>query len=308
MWRFSKFDFGRVLMRASVAGLLAVCALIGIPRLVSELREYRSESQKPAPLAISAPPENRPAAIIAPPPKVPDAAALPKQAPVQLVTQQRDSSPLPGVGAGAKPANPASQASEAELVAAIQKELTRLGLYDGPVTDKWSRPVRIAAAGFLRKAGSRTRHPQPTAGLLAMLKAAEPVKKQAASPPEAARSEEKTAVISRSSVKVPPPKQSIAALESADRWTEGVKETPLEQSAAAPVPAVQNDDYLPPWMTAKTDQAGFASRSEAARSDAPVVAPTGFDEATTRRFHRRRHTRRHYDGYYGRRRASLFPF
>jgi hypothetical protein len=238
---------------------------------------------------------------------VPDAAALPKQAPVQLVAQQRDSSPLPGVGAGA-PANPASQPGEAELVAAIQKELTRLGLYDGPVTDKWSRPVLIAAGRFLRKAGSRTRHPQPTTGLLAMLRAAEPVQKQAASPPEAARSEGKTVVISGSSVKVPPPKQNAAALESADHWTEGVKEIPLEQSAVAPVPGAQNDDYLPPWMTAKTDQAGFASRSEAARSDAPVVAPTGFDQASTRRFHRRRHTRRHYDGYYARRRAFAFPF
>jgi hypothetical protein len=288
-------------MRASLAGLLAACALIGIPRLVSELREYRRESQRPPPVTVSVPPESRPAASAAPLPKAPDAAALPKQAPVQLVTLQRD--PPLSAGAGTKTASPPSPANEAELIPAIQRELARLGLYDGPVTDKWSRPVRIAARGFLRKTGSRARDPQPTAELLTALKAADPAKKQAEGPHEGVRPEEK------------PVRQSEPP----------IKETAPKQSAAAPVPAAENDDYLPPWMTAKTDQARLASKSEAARSDTPAdtrsrelaEAPSSFDETQKRQFRRRRHAerpwkgRRRYvndGGYYSRRRAYFFPF
>jgi len=285
-------------MRASLAGLLAACALIGIPRLVGELREYRRETRQPAPLTVGVPSESRPGANGAPLPKAPDAAALPKQAPVQLVSLQRDT-PQPA-GAGTKPAGPASAA---ELIPAIQKELTRLELYDGPVTDKWNRPVRSAVREFLRKTGGRARHPQPTAWLLAALKAADPVKKQADGPREAVRREEK------------PIRQSEPS----------VKEIAPKQNAAAPVPAAQDDDYLPPWMIAKTERARLASKSEAARSDTAADArsrelaevPSSFDEAQKRQFHRRRHAERPWNGrrryvshggYYSRRRARLFPF
>jgi hypothetical protein len=310
-------------MRASLAGLLAACALIGIPRLVSELREYRRESQKPAaPLAMNAPLESRPAISGAPTPKIADTAAPPKPAPVQLVAIQREPPPL--AGAGAKSSSLASPPNEADLIPEIQKELTRLGLYDGPITDKWSRPVRSAAREFLRNTGNRSRHPQPKAGLLAMLKAAQIVKKQAATPPEGVRPEEKPVLISGPSVKELPPKPDATTLETGTYRAEGVKETPLKQNVPAPVPATQSDDYLPPWMTAKTDRARFASKSEAARSDEPAgatrpvlaEAPSSFDDPPKRRFHRRHHSerlwkgRRHYvshRGYYSRRRAYMFP-
>jgi hypothetical protein len=290
MWRFSKFDFGRVLMRASVAGLLAACALFGIPRLVGELREYRQEMPRPAPLATSVPSESRPAASAAPIAKAPGAPVMPRQAPMQLISLQRD--PSPPSGAVAKPANPPSPANEAELIPAIQQELIRLGLYDGPVTDKWSRPVRGAVREYLRKTGSPVRHPQPAAELLAALKTASPVKKPAASPPESARPEEK------------PIRSNGPA----------VKETPPKQSVAAPAPPAENDDYLPPWMRAKTDQTRFAANTEAARSDGRAEVPPSIDEAPKRHFHRRRHAertwqgRRHYGGYYSRRRTAFFPF
>jgi hypothetical protein len=297
MWRFSKFDFGRVFMRASVAGLLAACALFGIPRLVGELREYWQERQKPVPVAISIPAESRAAANAAPIPKAPEALALPRPAPMQLVSLQRDPPPLPAAGAGVKPASPAS---EAELVPAIQKELARLGYYDGPIMDKWSRPVRSAAREFFRKAGSRIRHPQPTAELLGALKAAAPVKKQAVNSPEALRADER------------PIRPSAPS----------TKETAPQPSAAAQPPATQNEDYLPPWMIGKTDRARFAAKSETGRFGAPAgatsrelaEAPSSFDEVPKRHFHRRRHAerpwkgRRHYGGYYPRRRAMSFPF
>jgi hypothetical protein len=325
---FFKFDIGSMLMRASVAGLLAACALIGIPRLASELREYRKETQQPAPLAISAPPESRPVVSAAPVPKIPDLAALPKPAPtpkisdaavlpklapVQRISMLPDFSPPARAGT-----RPATQANEAELIPAIQKELTRLSYYDGPITDQWTRPVRGAAREFLRKTGSRARHPQPTAGLLAMLQAAETVKEPVASPAEGAPAEQKPVPASGPSVKEMPSKQNAVPSESGAHRTESAKEAPAKQNAATPVPAAQNDDYLPPWMTAKTEQGRLASKSEAAHMDDPPEArrsqlsetPSGFDEPPKRRFHRR-HARRHYvshRGYYSRRRSNLFPF
>src|SRR5262249_13015551 len=148
----------------------------------------------------------------------------------------------------------------------------------GPITDKWTRPVRSAAREFLRKNGSRARHPQPTGELLTALKAVEPVKKQAASPPAAARPEEKPVPPSEFPVKESPQKQSDA---------------PPKQSASAPAPESQNNDYLPPWMTPKTEQARFASKSEGARFDKPsdernrdvAGAPSNSDDAPKRSFH-----------------------
>jgi peptidoglycan hydrolase-like protein with peptidoglycan-binding domain len=194
-----------------------------------------------------------------------------------------------------------SQANEPELILAIQKELIRLNYYEGPITDKWSRPVRSAVRAFLRKTGGRARSPQPTAWLLTALQATESVKKQAPKAPEGARPEEKPIR----------PSEPV------------VVELPSQQNAAASVPAAQNDDYLPPWMTAKADQARFASNSEAARSDEPVEirspelgeAPSSFDDTSKRHLHRRRHAERlwkgrhvSHRGYYSRRRAFSFPF
>jgi hypothetical protein len=313
MLRFSKFDFRRVLMRASVAGLLAACALIGIPRFAGELREYRRESQKLAPVVISVPPVSRPAVSAAPDPKVvetaalpkpapvpkvPDAAVLPKLAPVERVGMQPDPSSL--AGSGTKVARPAN---ETELIPAIQKELTRLSYYDGPVTNKWSGPVRSAVREFFRKTGSRDHSVQPTARLLTALQAAESIKMQTAKPPAGAHHEEKPVR----------PSEPVAIV------------TPPQQNAAAPMPTAQSDDYLPPWMTAKTDQARFASNTEDARSDelvevrSPehVKAPSSADDTPRKQFHRRYRAerlwkgRRHYvshRAYYSRRRAFLFPY
>jgi hypothetical protein len=327
-------------MRASVAGLLAACALIGIPRLAGELREYRKERQKPPPVAISAVPESNPAVSTAPAPKVPDAAALPKPAPVPkvldtatlpmpapvpklaedaalpkpapipktadsavlpklapvpLVSVQRDSSPPPGAGP-----KPPSQANEAELIPAIQKELARLNYYEGPITNSWRRPVRNAAREFLRKTGSPARNPQPTAGLLAALQAAEPLqKKQAATPPESTRPQEKP---------IRPSEPSVIVV-------------PLQQNAATPVATVQNEDYLPPWMIGKADQARLTSDAghagEAVETRSPELAepPSSLGDTPKRHFRRRHHVERHWKrrylsnhGYYSHRRALSFPF
>jgi hypothetical protein len=310
-------------MRASVAGLLAACALIGIPRLAGELREYRRERQKPAPVAISVVPESNPAVSTVPVPKVLDAAALPtpapvsklpgdvalpkvaaipktavlpKLAPVPLVPVQHDSAPAAGAGT-----KPAIQVNEAELIPAIQKELARLGYYEGPITNSWKRPARNAVRAFLRKTGSQDRDPQPTAGLLTVLQAAEPLsKKQAPKPPESTRLEEKH---------IRPSEPSVIVV-------------PLQQNAAAPVATVQNEDYLPPWMIAKADQARFTSQAEAVRPGEPLEtrspelaeAPSSTGDTPKRHFRRRHYAERHskrgnlgYRGHYSRRRAS-FPF
>src|SRR5215469_13792471 len=242
-------------MRASLAGLLAACALFGIPRLVGELREYRKDSPRPAPAIVSVPPESQPAANAAPLPKAPDAPAPPKQAPM-LVSLQRDASPpaaiptpTPAVAGTAPPSAPnSSPVKETDLIPAIQKELTRLGLYDGPITDKWNRPVRSAARDFFRRTGTRVRSPQPTAELLAALHAADFAKKQAASPREDTRAGEKPAPAGGATIKVTAPDENAATLLPATP-------VPAAPVPSVPVPAVTNQDYLPPWMTAQTDQA-----------------------------------------------------
>ena len=75
---------------------------------------------------------------------------------------------------------PALPANGKELISAIQKELSRLGYYDGPDSGRWSRAVRLGAREFIRRTGGRhERHPQPSLELLASLQAANLVELEA---------------------------------------------------------------------------------------------------------------------------------
>ncbi|MBT3070954.1 hypothetical protein KKP04_08745 [Rhodomicrobium sp. Az07] len=103
-----------------------------------------------------------------------------------------------------------------ELIQAIGKELSRLGLYQGPVPKGWTKKVRAAARRF-----SGTKAPKPTQALLAAL--------------QAAKRDEKSAD-TRPSLNM----QTVAVTGAT------VAGDHPDESRDAKLP-VQADGYLPPW-------------------------------------------------------------
>ena len=106
---------------------------------------------------------------------------------------------------------------EDELIMAIQKELTRLGYYDGPVTKKWNGNVRGAVRKF-----TGSRRSRPSQGLLIALRAAKP----------------------------PVPQNVVHLstrfdLKSAEEQLNG--KTPAVTFSPSPKEGVLSDGYLPPW-------------------------------------------------------------
>ncbi len=110
---------------------------------------------------------------------------------------------------------------EDELIPAIQKELTRLGYYDGPITPRWNRAVRAAVREF-----GGVRRPRPTQRLLSALQAAQPAKRSEGRQQDQALKGETT--------------DPVRPLPNYDRV---VKVPASERQTVA-----QNDGYLPPWQ------------------------------------------------------------
>jgi hypothetical protein len=123
-----------------------------------------------------------------------------------------------------------------ELVQAIGNELSRLGLYQGPVTKAWTKDIRSAAQRF-----SRAKKQQPTQALLASLRAAKRDEKSANAQPSLNM---QTVTISLATVANTRPSESVNATTHA--------------------PA---EGYLPPWASLGS-QADQAPRTNA-------VAPRG---------------------------------
>ncbi|MGO9806685.1 MAG: hypothetical protein ACLPJW_20145 [Rhodomicrobium sp.] len=243
-------------MRTFFHFVFAIVTVFGLPRLANEYRSLQLEAKAP-PAIVTSPGaatdriEYRPAVNAGDLPRI--ATPVEKLAAFQLVPVSLRPAEAPGVRASQAPALPANGK---ELISAIQKELSRLGYYDGPDSGRWSRAVRLGAREFIRRTGGRhERHPQPSLELLASLQAAHLVELEAK--PENSSD--------------PHP---IRQAES----------SPVEAIAATPQPA-QSDDYLPPWMTRHAS----AAKSEA-NSAADVTPPAGARDIT-RQVHRKRHRR-----------------
>ncbi|KAI94799.1 hypothetical protein T281_09045 [Rhodomicrobium udaipurense JA643] len=123
-----------------------------------------------------------------------------------------------------------------ELIQAIGKELSRLGLYEGPVTKAWTKDIRSAAQRF-----SRAKKQEPTQALLAALRAAKRDEKSANAQPSLNM---QTVTISLATVANTRPAESVNATTH-----------------------VPTDGYLPPWASLG-GQADQAPRTNA-------VAPRG---------------------------------
>ncbi len=146
-------------MRPILLVFLTVVIVIGLPRLADRFRDgnlrapstanARADMQADSEGAAHA--EGR--AVTVPPPFVPVALQP----------------PLSG-GAAALPV----PATQKELVVAIKKELTRLGYYDGPVTPRWSKGVRLAARRFFRQSRGDGETTLPSVKLLAALQSSQP--------------------------------------------------------------------------------------------------------------------------------------
>jgi hypothetical protein len=73
----------------------------------------------------------------------------------------------PQVSPGHLTAHSASNTfSERDLIFAIEKELIRLGHYDGPAAGRWTRRVRLASRRFIRRTGGSEGYLSPTVSLL----------------------------------------------------------------------------------------------------------------------------------------------
>jgi peptidoglycan hydrolase-like protein with peptidoglycan-binding domain len=135
-------------------------------------------------------------------------------------------------------AAPPVPATEQELIAAIQRELVRLGYYNGPITTRWNGGVRAAARKF-----TGARRPIPAQGLLMALRAVKPEAKPNATG-----------------------QRSVLNLQSAQDLLNG------RAPAAAGSPTLEqggvlSDGYLPPWeaMAGKERQAAQSASGPEAR-------------------------------------------
>jgi len=250
-------------MRTLSLWIFAIVAVFGIPRLANEIRAVYPAAKAPAPIAVrfstaSAKIEVQPAINAGPLPRMASAVSGQKPDAGRLVPVALRPALVPALEASQRPAPPADGQ---ELIAAIQKELNRLGYYDGPASGKWNKAARYGAREFIRRTGEgHVRNPAPSLELLASLKAAGLAK------PEAKLD------------RVPASELPIRQAEFRP------KESPAKESVAAPE-AAPSDDYLPPWMT-RNASAAKPGASAAANSAAPSAASD-----IAKKVHHRRHRR-----------------
>ncbi len=256
--------FWGVAMRNFFLSAFAMIVVFGIPRLVNVYRGVQLEAKAPPAMAassapVSAAPQEQAAANPLPvPAPVPEILSAPveKPAAVQLLPVT-----LRPSGIAPAPVSPAATLpkNEVELIASIQKELRRLGLYNGPSNGRWNKYVRYGVREFTRRKGSYVRNPKPTFELLASLQ--DPGLMKARVKPEAK------------------PHANAKAVRQAEFRPE---EAPLKD-AAPPQESAPSDDYLPPWM--KRNAAGAIADA----SPAPLDPAPGQARTVTR--HQRRHRR-----------------
>ncbi len=262
-------------MRTLYLSAFAILAVFGIPRFANEYRASQLEAKTPAPVALSPSAASRrieslPAINAGPLPQMMGRLAEEKPAGVRLVPVSLQPSGVPAVEASRVPEPPPGGQ---ELIAAIQKELSRLGYYDGPSNGRWNRAGRRAARVFIRRSGGYVRNPAPSVELLTSLMAANLVKPEA-KPDRAPALELK-----------PIRQAELRVKETAVN----VKETAAKESLAAPE-AAPSDDYLPPWMT-RNANAGKPDASAAANGPTPPAV----SDATRKARHKRQ--RREWDAY-----------
>ncbi len=251
-------------MRTISLSVLALVTAFGIPRLANEYRSLQLEA-KASPAIVTSPGavthrmEYRPAINAGDLPRITSAAHVEKPVAVQLVPVSLRPAEVPVVPASQAPALPANGR---ELISAIQKELSRLGYYDGPNSGKWSRAVRLGAREFTRQTGVYARNPRPSLEILGSLQAANPVKLEAK------------------------PDKGPALDPQPIRQAEfRPNESSVMESAAALEPE-SSDDYLPPWMRRN---AGAVKEDGAISAAISATVPSASD--TARQVRRKRHRR-----------------
>jgi len=275
-------------MRVVLVVLASMSALFGIPLLVAQFRDSPGLDTRP----VSAPPVVRPAPAATPVPLPPQPGAVsPGQPPsAQLVPVTLK----PAQAAPARtPETPSGPAEGRELTFAIQNELIRLGYYRGRASGNWTKAARRAARQFIRETHSQAHHSLPSAGLLAALKATHPI---APPQPEAAAVTHPAAQPVRSASLAP-------------------KDNHVKEATAAPPPAAQSSDYLPPWMIGDRGRGSTADRPDAEQvapgNEGPAAAargPAGAAEPGHEHRNARRHPKLAHRAQHWRRAGFFFPF
>ncbi len=162
-------------MRPLVLLLCSTAALIGLPMLADQFRAGPPRALRTADLSKS--PDKTGAAA---PATLKNAAAEQK---VNERSEQRPGTasaptgPLPVKLSDAAAVLPVPN-TRAELIEAIGKELSRLGLYQGPISKAWTKTMRTAVRRF-----NGAKAPQPTSALLSALQAVKRDEKSVNAPP-----------------------------------------------------------------------------------------------------------------------------
>jgi hypothetical protein len=240
-------------MRLLWVVLLTIATLIGLPRLADNFRENPANGTPSGNDAANAARDGKPTAAAARNlPGGADAGIAAKPSSTRVVPVSLKPAELAPAGVSQVSALPAS---DDELISAIQRELMRLGYYDGPITIRWGKAVRAAARNFAREGGSRVRHPLPTIKLLLALQATK---------------SEGSRVAGRER-----PTSDLTSAEPAHPAQ--VPNTVALRPDASQVP-LRSDGYLPPWHeNART------ARDHLARSDGISASPverTATDKAS----------------------------
>ncbi|MGO9170560.1 MAG: putative peptidoglycan binding domain-containing protein [Rhodomicrobium sp.] len=275
-------------MRPLLFVLFAIVTVFGSVRLINEFRGKQAGVNAPAGATLSPPRASQP--VVSAAPQASSAVSLGAPPPVKLVPVSLQPSQAPQGAANRAAAIPAS---EEDLISAIQKELSRLGYYDGPATGRWSKAIRHAVRLFIRRTGEHPRRVLPTIELLTALQAADPKNAQGSN---------------RRASTLPEPQ----SLQSAGL---SPKDPPAKERAPASEAASKDDDYLPPWMTSKARRAAGADSTEPQGFSAQAPASASEIEGQIyqkrhARASRERRARASYGGYAPRRGGHIFflPF
>ncbi|MGO8952192.1 MAG: putative peptidoglycan binding domain-containing protein [Rhodomicrobium sp.] len=261
-------------MRPLLFVVFAIVTVFGSVRLINEFRGIQAGVNAPTRAAVNPPRESQPVVSAVPAPQAPAGVSLETSPPAKLVPVSLQPSQAPH---GAANRAAAVLASETELISAIQKELSRLGYYDGPATDRWSKAIRHAVRLFMHRTGEHPRRVLPTIELLTALQAAEP-----------------NAQGSNRRASSPPDPQAVQPAGPS------LRDPPAKDSTPAPEAASKDDDYLPPWMTSKARRGAGADGTEPREFAAQTPASAG--EFPGQIYHRRharasRGARASYGGY-----------
>jgi hypothetical protein len=203
---------------------LTITSILALPRIADRFREPRPEQKsKPAqPAAGNTSSENH-TQVAEPAHEAQSAAVNTQQLPAANPLAVAHSPVLPDVPAAGAIEPPAPQE---DIVIAIKRELSRLKLYDGPLSQYWNRPVRMAARKFVRQAGLRVRYGKPSQQLLRAL--------------------ESTKADPRAPAGVDAMRLDMQVTQSLPEAAEGAAGQPGSPDAAAPW--IVSNGYLPPWQ------------------------------------------------------------